>query len=76
MNVGWFVGRVLLLGLMGLGLLSAGCEDPCEELRREACVVQETGAAECDREATSGSSGPREAVCERALILYRSQGKN
>ncbi len=59
-----------------LGLISAGCEDSCEQLRTEACVVQETGAAECTREAKSGASGPRESVCERALILYRSQEQN
>lgn len=76
MSVGRFVGRILLLGLVGLGLFAAGCDEACEQLKAEACLVQETGSAECDKEAKAGNSGPREAVCERALILYRSQEKN
>lgn len=67
---------IALLSVPAL-LSLAGCEDSCESLREEACVVQETGAAECSREeGKSGAVGPREALCERALILYRSQVQN
>lgn len=58
-------------------LLAAGCSDACEDLREEACVRQETGAPECSRDmGKSGAAGPREALCERSLILYRSQIQN
>ena len=70
--------RGVLVGAMAVcllgALMAAGCGDACDSLREEACVVQETGAPECDRQpgSSAGSAGPREPLCERSLILYRS----
>ncbi|GEM_PF-5436969 len=62
------------LTLTGLALL-VGCADPCFELRRVACDEQQLDAPECKRdpaEVSKGKAGPRQSLCERSLILYRS----